>query len=137
MRKVHRILRNHGRWVVPITYGHLRETPVATAHRMFVRQGLDGDMIYSRPCFWKHPDGTPRFKAKWQEYLTALRANPFVIVTDDEWTLRKNGLYSPSRTGYVALFRLDNLILSERSGQNMWLTERISIQTQSRESHAG
>ena len=69
--------------------------------------------------------------------LTALRANPFVIVTDHEWTLRKTGLSSPSRTGYVALFRFDNLILSERSGQNMWLTERISIQTQSRESHAG
>lgn len=127
---VHRDRTNQGRWTVPVTYGDLKHVSVATVHRDFVRAGMPGEFWYTRGKFWDR-EGSPRNTAalarKWREHCEALRAHPYVVMTTDKWTPREGDLPDePHRTGYVCLYRFENLMIGENE-MNLRLVERIEI----------
>jgi hypothetical protein len=104
----------------------LDRTPIATAHKEFVAKEPDGCWYYRRPVWWLKSDGSHISKAKWNSYLAALRAHPFVVVTNDDWTMSK-GAVSVKRRGYICVYRIDNesLIVDDREGMYFRAVERI------------
>jgi hypothetical protein len=81
-----------GSWLVEVTIGGKTET-LSTAHKCFVRQGLDS-LMYDRPVFWKDRLG------KWEPYIKLLREKKRIVVTNDAISYNEQkGYHSFTRKG--------------------------------------
>jgi hypothetical protein len=117
---------NQGKWTVPVSYDTLlHHTPIATAHKKFMTRE-PGGWHYRREPWWVKPDGS--HMGKWPRHLAALRAHPFVVLTDDDWNAddEEEGV---KRRSYICLYRIADLSVDDKKGMNFRMVERIEIRT--------
>jgi hypothetical protein len=114
------ICKGHqGSWLVGVTINGKTEK-LPTAHKCFVRQGLDS-LMYDRPVFWNDRPG------KWKTYIKLLRERKRVVITDDAISYNEQkGRHSFTRKGYVAIYAIDDILANKDFGFHFRIVEKLA-----------